>query len=368
MKKWIFLFLLLTCFGCAHVPLLPPITSSSNFVLGDDERRLWDNSRQSEKNIEERNLIFNDPELDAYLDKIARKLQPPAVFEKIPFKIKIVKDRRINAFAFPNGFILIHTGILSRMENEAQLSMLLAHEMTHATHRHMVNEMRKMRNIDFIMVSQIAYSGYSKELETEADTIGFKLMVKAGYDPREGMSLYEYLKERIEEEKINEPFFLGTHPYVQDRINNLEKLVSQYTHEKKKSDNTVFLKKIHNVVLENGELSLDAGQLKQAEREAEKSLKIIPGNAKAYMLLGKINKKKGDAESLKKAQNFFDQAIASDSAYPEPYREKGLMHMKKGEKDKARIALMKYVTHSDNPSDKKLIEEYIRQCSEGDRK
>ena len=51
-------------------------------------------------------------------------------------KIVVIKDPYLNAFAFPNGVIYIHTGMLARMDNEAQLAALLAHEMSHCIHRH----------------------------------------------------------------------------------------------------------------------------------------------------------------------------------------------------------------------------------------
>ena len=366
MGKRCILISILLILSCANRPFLPPVSSSdTNFKLEDDEKRLWESSELIQKTLHRQSQVLADPDLEAYLNGVARKLQPSATFAQIPFKVKVVKDRRLNACAFPNGFILIHTGILSQMESESQLAMLLSHEMTHATHRHMINQFRKMRSVDFILVSQIASSGYSRELETEADTVGFKLMVDAGYDPHDGMRLFQHLKAYIVEEKIQEPYFFGTHPHVQERIENFGRLALQAPPARKKADDSVFLKQIHKAILENARLNIESGKMKMAEKEAEKSLSIFPDNAGALTLLGKIYIKKEDQKDREKALAFFEKAITADPGYPDPYREKGIIHLKKGEKAMARAALENYLSKSGNPIDRKLIEAYIRECPEG---
>jgi peptidoglycan/xylan/chitin deacetylase (PgdA/CDA1 family) len=68
--------------------------------------------------------------------------------EEILESKKILEENlsiKVKHFAFPNGVIYIHTGILARMDNEAQLATLLAHEMTHATHRHLVKQFRDIK-------------------------------------------------------------------------------------------------------------------------------------------------------------------------------------------------------------------------------
>lgn len=135
--------------------------------------------------------------------------------------------------------IYIHTGLLARMDNEAQLATLLAHEMTHAKYRYLVKEFRDINNkTAFLAASQLAFQqlgqgtgycrvlgvvgtlaaarGYSREPETEADMEGLKLVTKAGYDLFEALKLFEYLKSWLEENKVKEPFFFGTAVSVPD--------------------------------------------------------------------------------------------------------------------------------------------------------
>ena len=107
-----------------------------SFIFEEDEKRLWNRSEEEERSIAKSGMLYQDRELEAYLNGVASKLQPPEAYERIPFRILVLKNPYCNAFALPNGYIYVHTGILARMDNEAQLATLLAHEMTHATHRH----------------------------------------------------------------------------------------------------------------------------------------------------------------------------------------------------------------------------------------
>src|SRR6202023_3035874 len=85
-------------------------------------------------------------DLEAYLNDVPQRLGPSEAFAAIPFRIRVVRNPYLNAFTLPNGRIYVHTGMLARMDNEAQLATLLAHEMTHATHRHAIRGLRDRKN------------------------------------------------------------------------------------------------------------------------------------------------------------------------------------------------------------------------------
>jgi predicted Zn-dependent protease len=240
--RYLFLLLILCSLiaGCLTTSL-PPVTE--HFGLEDDEKRLWQRSKEEQRVLNNSGLVYRDNELEDYLNKIARKLQPPEILAHIPFRIMVIKNPYLNAFAFPNGVIYIHTGILAQMDNEAQLATLLAHEMTHCTHRHAIRAFRNRKNkaIDLAAVQEnqigcdgavdllallgstgcmAAVTGYSREFETEADMVGIRLVLQAGYDPNEAPKIFEHLTKELAEEKLREPFFFGTHPKLQDRIEN----------------------------------------------------------------------------------------------------------------------------------------------------
>jgi len=100
------------------------------------EEKLIQRSRQTEERIYRSGAVYNDPELNEYLDSIVQKVLP-ADFkdDKIDIKVKIIRDPTVNAFALPTGTVYLHTGLLARIENEAQLAFILGHELSHIVNK-----------------------------------------------------------------------------------------------------------------------------------------------------------------------------------------------------------------------------------------
>src|SRR5262249_16243918 len=129
--------------------------------------------------------------------------------------VSILDAPSTNAFTFPHGEIFVHTGMLGRLRNEAQLAMLLGHEITHATNRHTFQEhqdlyARRGASAYIGVISALgggnvhdavsglgtlltlaAVTGYSREKESEADRTGMLLMAQAGYRPSQGPEMFE---------------------------------------------------------------------------------------------------------------------------------------------------------------------------------
>ena len=386
------LLLCLVFAGCASTRL-PPVTTG-DFMFEDDENRLWLRSEEEQKVLDTSGYIYEDHEIEVYLNEVAKRLEPPEVFKHIPFKIKVIENPYLNAFAFPNGIVYVHTGILARMENEAQLATLLAHEMTHATHRHAVKQFRNIKNMTaFLATFQVtvgslgggygdlaavlgtigtlaAVTGYSRERETEADMEGLKRMIEAGYDPSEAPKLFIHLKRELEEEKRKEPFFFGTHPRLKERIKNYEAFL-ETKHQAQRGgikNSEIFLGKIDKLILDNACLDLNLGRFKIAERGVAKYL-TIGGNApKAYCLLGEICRERGGEGDKEKAKEHYQRAISLDPLYAEAHKGIGLIYYKQGEKALAKRYLETYLSLSPLASDRAYIEEYIRHCCEGERR
>jgi predicted Zn-dependent protease len=387
--------LITLCFvfaGCVTTELKPVTTKG--FLFEEDEMGLWFRAEEEQKVINESGLIYIDEELEDYLNEIAKNLQPPETSEHILFKIKIIRNAYLNAFSFPNGLIYIHTGMLAKMDNEAQLAALLAHEMTHCTHRHAVKGFRDLKNkTAFLATFQVAVgglgaygslatlfgtvgtmaavTGYSRELETEADIEGLKLIVKAGYDPEEAQKLFEYFKEEIEDDKdIKEPFFFGSHPRLQERIENYQKLLkTKYQGQRRGIKNSdIFLKNIHMIILDNARLDLDIGRFKIAQKGIEKHLLLKNDDAEAYYLLGEVFRKRCEEGDMEKAKKNYQRAISVNSTYPYSYKGIGLIYYKQGRKFLAKESFEQYLSLLPHAFDKAYIEGYIKQCNKGGTK
>lgn len=362
--------------GCATTAL-PPVTEK-NFAFEGDEQRIWIRSEEIQESLGKSGWLFRDGPLEEYLNGIAGTLAPPEIGSRIPFRVLVIRDYRLNAFAFANGAVYVHTGILARMENEAQLAILLAHEMSHATHRHQVRSFRDIKNKSAYLAGATVLAGdlgallggvgalasiygYSREMESEADTVGLSRAVEAGYDPREGPKLFAHMKKYLEEEKVQEPYFFSSHPRVAERVTAFEELLSgKYAGIAGTVNREPFLGKTGGALLENAKLLRNAGRMDGAKRDAERYLERQPEDPRAHYLLGKILEHTGVAGDPEKAVEEFRKAVSLDPSYPEPHRELGFLFFKKGDRAGAKEHLERYLALDPKAPDRGYAEKYLR--------
>jgi len=375
--KYFVLIIAVCCLvaGCAAPQ---PIPVKQTPAAMEEEQMLWRRALEEQDTINGSGVLYQDAEIEDYLNQVAEKLQINSISPDISFQIKVVKDPNLNAFAFPNGVIYVHTGILARMDNEAQLAALLAHEMVHCTHRHSLRTLRSIKDrtqAETATVRELAQllgvtgsiasiSGYTRELETEADRVGLDLTVKANYDPREVVKLFELLKQEIEIERIEQPFFFGTHPNVRQRIENVNNwLAEKYRGKITGIKNTdEFQSRISRLVLDNARLDLRQGRFFIAQRTVEKFLTVKPDDARAYFLLGEIIRQRGRQDDAAAAMKYYEKSISLNPSFPEPHKAMGLIHYKDGEKRLAKKYFESCLLLSPDAADKAYIQGYLKLC------
>jgi predicted Zn-dependent protease len=369
------------CITPQAVPLNEELKSA------EDEQRLWDRVQKEQEAINNSGFLYSEPELENYLNRIVKRLQVHSIAPDFEIQIKVLKDPNLNAFAYPNGVIYIHTGILARMDNEAQLAALLSHEMTHCTHRHSLRVIRSIKDRPAYIAavqdtltkisavqevarllgatgSMAAVSGYTRELESEADQVGLDLMAKSNYDSTEALRLFEHLKQEIEAEGIEEPFFFGTHPNVRQRIENVRNwLAGNIKDNHAIVKNTAeFQARLQGVVLANARLDLRLGRFEIAQKTVAKYLEMRPHDARAYYLLGEIFRQRDRQDDAGTAASYYKKAISLDQSYPEPHKAMGLMLYKEGQKQLAKKFFESSLLLSPNTSDKAYIQGYLKNC------
>ena len=375
--KYLALIIVVWCLvaGCVTprpIPVTRPLTAN------EEEQMLWRRAQEELDAINASGMLYQDTEIENYLNRIAEKLHANSISPDISIQIKVVKDPSLNAFAFPNGVIYIHTGILARMDNEAQLAALLAHEMVHCTHRHSLRALRSIKDrtqaksatvrelaqLLGITGSIASISGYTRELETEADRVGLDLAVKANYDPREILNLFELLKQEIELEGIEEPYFFGTHPNVRQRIENVNNwLAEKYRGKITGIKNTdVFQSRMSRLVLDNARLDLRQGRFFVAQRTVEKFLAVKQDDARAYFLLGEIFRQRGRQDDAAAAIKNYEKSISLNPSFPEPHKAMGLIHYKDGEKRLAKKYFESCLLLSPDTIDRAYIQGYLKLC------
>lgn len=379
--------------GCASMSVAPIGKGDSSFQLEADERRIWSRAEEEERRLDASGFLHHDAELEAYLNGVLDRLVPAGVSrEQLPLRVRVLRNPLLSAFTYPNGVIYVHTGILARMDNEAQLATLLAHELTHATHRHAVTQFRDVQNKTAFVATvgvlgapfgaigalvqliggvgaMAAIYGYSQEQEGEADREGLALMARAGYDAREAPKLFAHLKRWVQDEKKPEPFFFGTHPRLAERIASYESLLatefSSAGNDAGRVGDAEFLRRTTALILDNAALDLQAGRFAQTQKGVRKYVTLSPNHAQAYYLLGESHRRTNDPKQREEAMGHYRKAIAVDARFADAYRGLGTLHYQAGDRSAARDAFARYLELAPDAKDRAYIKQILDELAGG---
>jgi predicted Zn-dependent protease len=378
-------------------------------------------AEKEEKTLLERSKTYDDPLLDDYLARVGDKLVPAEVREAggPAFQFGVMRDPTLNAFAMPNGRVYVHTGLLSRLDNEAQLATILGHEMTHVTHRHALSFQRDARNkqvaytvigvvasigvaaaagsragagdyIGAAVLSQTAgailgvglqlaaiaaINGYGRDLERDADAGGMEALVRAGYDPKEAPKVFALLQQQSKDRGSLEAFFFGSHPKLQERIETTEELLRTRYAVAAASPDTVkdtdeFRLRMRPIVRENALLDIRAGRFDLAQQQLDRVLEVTPKDALAHLYYGDLYRLQAQRapaaakdEKSRLALARYETAANLDPTLPDSYRQLGLLYYQLKDLEKARASFEKYLTLRPDAPDARRIKEYVVELS-----
>jgi beta-barrel assembly-enhancing protease len=358
---------------------------TGNFYLAEDEKRIWNRSREEAKRLDDSGQLYPSQEIVEYVNEVARGLVPKELSQRsdFSFNVRILRNPLLNAFALSHGAVYVHTGMLAKLENEAQLATILAHELIHITHRHPVRHFRTIQNLTTTLaVLQIAglpagyygnlatllgglgataaVSGYSKGLESEADFAGLDLLVNAGYDPAEAPKLFEVIQKDLADRKIEEPFFFGSHPRLEERKENYAALLAKaYAGKPGITGDEGYSEIMYPLLLDNAQMDLSLGRWEWAEESIRRSIAIKPDDPKGYYCLGELFRRRAEDADWDKAGDSYSAAVERDNSFALPHRGLGLVWMKKGDTEKARSYFRQYLALAPQADDRLYIEQYL---------
>jgi predicted Zn-dependent protease len=157
--------------------------------------------------------------------------------KKIAFTV--IQSSTVNAFALPDGNIIVYTGIIKEMKEYDELVALIGHEVVHVNNRHSMKMM--CRNLSgYIFISAILSDvngimaiigdnvrnlqslSYSRQFEREADTEGLDIMVENKVNPKGMTNLFKRLQSKSD---LLLPEFLSSHPITKERQLYIDKLI-----------------------------------------------------------------------------------------------------------------------------------------------
>ncbi len=216
--------------------LFGPLNSlQTSFLLMRGESALGDSvARQAKRELD----LVTDETTNQYVTEVGMKLAAVAGREDFKYEFVVVKDQALNAFALPGGKVFINAGAIAKTNSEAELAGLIGHELSHAVLAHGLQLMTQgsltanvtqfIPYVGGLAESAITFS-YGRDMERQADAVGTRLLASAGYAADGLWNLMHALKqeEANAKNRSRPPEWLSSHPGGNERIANLEQLISQ---------------------------------------------------------------------------------------------------------------------------------------------
>ena len=226
----------------------PMIKAVANQVPAEWEQKLGDTAFEQ---VSLRHKSITDDSVQKQLEQLAAPLLAVVPQDRYKFKLHIVEDASLNAFALPGGNVAIHSGLLLTAESPEEVLGVLGHELSHVTKQHGMRGIIQSLGLFAIVTTFFGDASglaailannapfllsqkFSRDFEREADEQGFRYLEAAKLNPRGLITFFD--KMRREEEKLREKLpggevldaldFLSTHPATLERSAHLEKLLA----------------------------------------------------------------------------------------------------------------------------------------------
>jgi len=179
-----------------------------------------------------------DREREEAIGEIVKRLLDPQPKSPYTFRVIVVDDQTVNAFAVPGGQVVLLRGLVERARTPEELAGVLAHELQHVLKRHSTRLLLQHASTGLLLVAisgditgAMAYGiesarvlgtlRYSRYLESEADIEGLRMLVAADVDPRGMIAFFETLRA-AEEGSPAATRYLTSHPLAADRVEALK--------------------------------------------------------------------------------------------------------------------------------------------------
>ena len=396
--------------ACAQAPV-PDMAPGEEPAIGTDEAGLWQAVDRDEYRLQTSSAVIRDPDLQGYLETVLCRVAPDNCND---VRLYVLPDRNFNAYMAPNGMMIVYTGLLIRLANEAQLAAILGHEVAHYRKRHSLQRFRDMRSKNNILrtagavlsasvgiatasgnaaasagrysraVSQydtarmIAQTGssvlqameihaflsvleYSREQESESDQLGALWMAAAGYPAAAIAAIWAHMLKEEAQRKRSLPAYLRMHPTSVQRQKAAELLAAGIDKDDRAGQDrrAAYLARIapfRNKWLHQARLGTPF-ELERLLIERQREIGVAPGLLALHE--AGMYRRRNDAGDADRALSSLQTAVRNDGHPPETYRELGIALSDAGRVEEAKSAFQKYLTLAPEAVDRAMVIGYL---------
>lgn len=307
------------------------------------------------------------PELTAYVSSIGQRLAAVSDRE-LPYEFVVLNSSVPNAWALPGGKIAVNRGLLTTLDNEAELAAVLGHEIVHAAARHGAKAQERGTFLQAGMIAaqigvavsdtdpnlgnlllqgagvgaQMVSLRYGREAELEADLFGMRYMQRAGYDPRAAITLQQKFLALSQNQGRNQSWFEGlfaSHPPSGERVERNAQTATSLPGAgelgaERYAVQLAPLRAAKPAYDKADEAMAAAGkkEFARARQLANEAARLLPKEGRFQQLLGDIEMAEKKPQA---ALPFYDKAIELDSGYFGPYLGGGIAAFRVGNTSRA---------------------------------
>ncbi|HET9023128.1 MAG TPA: M48 family metallopeptidase [Burkholderiaceae bacterium] len=375
--------------GCAHCALLYATVadaqgapSSSSWTppprfappdAGSDEGGLWATMAREEQRLRRSPFLIRDDKLRDYLQGILCRLAGQHCPD---VRVYPVRNANFNANMAPNGMMQIWSGLLLRMDNEAQLAAVVGHEIGHFLQRHSLERLRDAKSKSaasvvmlpfglFGLVGQLALLAsvyaYSREQEREADTISVRLMSAAGYDSSQASDVWDNLlaelKARPNADAATSSVLFASHPPSDERRDTLRTLGKA---EGVKAEQA-YREQMVAWQIEFLEDEIKRGQYPETIALLDRKLTLEPQRPDLLYARAEARRLRAQDKDVDQALVDLKAATATPDAPAQAHRSLGLMLRERKDAAGATAAFRRYLEVAPEAPDAGLIKTYLSE-------
>lgn len=375
--------------GCAHCALLYAASAAAQgdpgssawtppprFAppdAGSDEGGLWATMAREEQRLRRSPFLIRDDKLRDYLQGILCRLAGDHCPD---VRVYPVRNANFNANMAPNGMMQIWSGLLLRMDNEAQLAAVVGHEVGHFLQRHSLERLRDAKSKSaasvvmlpfglFGLVGQLALLAsvyaYSREQEREADTISLRLMSAAGYDSSQASevwgNLLAELKARPNADAATSSILFASHPPSEERRETLRTLGKA---EGDKAEQA-YRERMAAWQIEFLEDEIKRGQYPETIALLDRKLTLEPQQPDLLYARAEAKRLRGQDNDVEQALADLSAASALPNAPAQAHRSLGLLLRERKDSAGAASALTRYLEAAPDAPDAGLIKTYLSE-------
>jgi Zn-dependent protease with chaperone function len=364
------------CSGClvAGLAAAQDWASPARFArpeLVTEEGGLWALMDREETRLRRSPFAMRDTELQAYVQDITCRLAGDHCPD---VRVHLVRTPWFNASMAPNGMMQVWTGLMLRVDNEAQLAAVLGHEIGHYLQRHTLERLRDIKSRAafgqflglFGLVGAVGQVGllagmlsYGREHESEADRIGAFLMRRAGYDAAEAARVWENLQLEIKarpDGERNSPLF-ATHPPAEERQKALAELAAAAPGGLSHAER--WQKHVGRYLHEWLSDEVKRGQHEESIALLTRKIASHPRQAEFLHARAEIFRSRGEEADLQAALTDYQMAAALGSEPAETHRGMGMIFQRRKEASAARASFLRYLEKAPQAPDAAMVKTYV---------